>query len=112
HPVSPRPFGVLAHSVVVSSLADVILFSGEMAGAEANLDHIRKAKVVVPGTPVLANTGVKIETVLKTLAVDDGVIFSTGLKQDGYTWNQVDAERVHQFMDEVRAARALSEANT
>jgi len=111
-PVSPRPFGILAHSVVVSSLADAILISGEMAGAEANLDHIREAKVVVPGTPVLANTGVKIETVRKTLAVADGVIVGTGLKQDGYTWNPVDAERVHQFMDEVRAARALSEANT
>src|SRR3989454_3702177 len=40
-PVSPRPFGTLAHSVVVSSLADAILISGEMAGAEANIDHIR-----------------------------------------------------------------------
>ena len=48
----------------------------------------------------------------KTLAVADGVIVGTGLKQDGYTWNPVDAERVHRFMDEVRAARALSEANT
>ncbi len=110
-PISPRPFGALAHSVVVSSLADVILISGAMAGAEANLDHIREAKVAIPGTPVLANTGVKIETVRKTLAVADGVIVGTGLKQDGYTWNPVDAKRVHRFMDEVRAARALSEAH-
>ena len=43
-PVSPRPIGALAHSVVVSSLADAILISGAMAGAEANLDHIREAK--------------------------------------------------------------------
>jgi membrane complex biogenesis BtpA family protein len=111
-PVSPRPFGTLAHSVVVSSLADAILISGEMAGAEANIDHIREAKVAVSNTPVLANTGVKIETVRKTLAVADGVIVGTGLKQDGYTWNPVDAERVSHFMDEVRAARALSEAHT
>src|SRR5437667_8704609 len=111
-PLSPRPFGTLAHSVVVSSLADVILISGEMAGADANLDHIREAKVALPGTPVLANTGVKIDTVRKTLAVADGVIVGTGLKQDRYTWNPVDTERVHRFMDEVRAARALSKANT
>ncbi len=111
-PVSPRPFGTLAHSVVVSSLADAILISGEMAGAEANIDHIREAKVAVSNTPVLANTGVKIETVRKTLAVADGVIVGTGLKHDGYTWNPVDAERVSHFMDEVRAARALSEAHT
>jgi uncharacterized protein len=111
-PVSPRPIGTLAHSVVVSSLADVILISGEMAGAEANLDHIREAKVAVPNTPVLANTGVKVETVRETLAVADGVIVGTGLKQDGYTWNPVDAERVPRFMDEVRVARTLSEAHT
>ena len=111
HPISPRPFGALAHSVVVSSLADVILISGAMAGAEANLDHIREAKTAVPGTPVLANTGVKIETVRKTLSVADGVIVGTGLKQDGYTWNPVDADGVHQFMDEVLAAREFSEVH-
>ena len=106
-PVSPRPIGALAHSVVVSSLADAILISGAMAGAEANLDHIREAKAAVPGTPVLANTGVKVETVRATLAVADGVIVGTDLKHDGYTWNPVDAERVRRFMDEVHAARAL-----
>jgi membrane complex biogenesis BtpA family protein len=108
-PVSPRPIGALAHSVVVSSLADVILISGAMAGAEVDLDHIREAKEAVPGTPVLANTGVKVETVRATLAVADGVIVGTGLKRDGYTWNPVDPERVHRFMDEVHSARALSE---
>src|SRR5712691_11391668 len=110
-PVSPRPIGALAHSVVVSSLADVILISGAMAGAEANLDHIREAKVAVPNTPVLANTGVKVETVRATLAVADGVIVGTGLKYDGYTWNPVDAERVRRFMDEVSTARAFREAH-
>lgn len=108
-PVSERPIGALARSVVVSSLADAILISGVMAGAEVDLDHIREAKAAVPDTPVLANTGVKIETVRATLAVADGVIVGTGLKHDGYTWNPVDPERVRRFMDEVRAARAQSE---
>ncbi|MGZ6368609.1 MAG: BtpA/SgcQ family protein, partial [Ktedonobacteraceae bacterium] len=82
-----------------------------LAGAEANLAHIREAQLAGPGTPVLAKTGVKIETVRKTLAVADGVIVGTGLKQDGYTWNPVDVDRVHRFMAEVRAARALSEVH-
>jgi membrane complex biogenesis BtpA family protein len=108
-PVSPRPIGALARSVVVSSLADAILISGAMAGDEANLSHIREAKEAVPHTPVLANTGVKIETVRATLEIADGVIVGTGLKHDGYTWNPVDSERVRRFMDEVRAAREHSE---
>lgn len=108
-PVSQRPIGALARSVVVSSLADAILISGAMAGAEADLAHIREAKAAVPTTPVLANTGVKVETVRATLAVADGVIVGTGLKYEGYTWNPVDPERVRRFMDEARAARTQSE---
>jgi len=108
-PVSQRPIGALARSVVVSSLADAILISGAMAGAEADLAHISEAKAAVPTTPVLANTGVKVETVRATLAVADGVIVGTGLKYEGYTWNPVDPERVRRFMDEARATRTQSE---
>src|SRR5258708_9151132 len=107
-PVSPRPIGALAHSVVVSSLADAMLISGPMAGASANLEHISEAKAAVPSTPVLADTGVKIETVRQTLSIADGVIVGTGLKQNGYTWNPVDPERVRRFMAEVRIARELA----
>jgi uncharacterized protein len=108
-PLAQRPIGALAHSVVVSSLADAILISGAMAGAEVDLSHIREAREAVPATPVLANTGVKIETVRATLAVADGVIVGTGLKSDGYTWNPVDPERVRRFMEEVRVAREQGE---
>ncbi len=108
-PLAQRPIGALARSVVVSSLADAILISGAMAGAEVDLAHIREAKEAVPSTPVLANTGVKIETVRATLAVADGVIVGTGLKCDGYTWNPVDPERVRRFMEEVQIAREQGE---
>jgi membrane complex biogenesis BtpA family protein len=112
-PLSPRPVGDVARSVVVSSLADAILISGQMAGAEANLDHIQEARQALRAarlaTPVLANTGVRIETVRATLAVADGVIVGTGLKRDGYTWNPVDPDRVRRFMSEVRIAREQSE---
>jgi membrane complex biogenesis BtpA family protein len=104
-PVSPRPIGALAKSVVTSSLADALLISGPMAGAEADLAHIEEAKAAVPATPVLANTGVRIETVGRTLAVADGVIVGTGLKRDGYTWNPVDPDRVRRFMANAREAR-------
>jgi membrane complex biogenesis BtpA family protein len=104
-PVAARPIGALARSVVTSSLADALLISGPMAGAAANLEHIREAQDASSGTPVLANTGVRIETVAETLAVADGVIVGTGLKRDGYTWNPVDPERVRRFMFEADRAR-------
>jgi membrane complex biogenesis BtpA family protein len=104
-PVAPRPIGALARSVVTSSLADALLISGPMAGAEADLAHIEEARAAVPGTPVLANTGVRIETVARTLAAAAGVIVGTGLKYDGYTWNPVDPDRVRRFMAAAREAR-------
>jgi uncharacterized protein len=76
-----------------------------MAGAEADLTHIEEAKAAVPSTPVLANTGCRIETIAHTLVVADGVIVGTGLKQDGYTWNPVDPDRVRRFMANAREAR-------
>lgn len=107
-PLAPRPIGAVARSVVVSSLADALLISGPMAGAHAELTHVAEAKQAVPGVPVLANTGVRVETVRETLAVADGVIVGTGLKHDGYTWNPVDPDRVRRFMEEARAAREMA----
>src|SRR5260370_41494102 len=60
-PLAQRPICALARSVVVSSLADAILISGAMAGAEVDLENIREAKSAVPHTPVLTNTATKID---------------------------------------------------
>jgi len=48
--------------------------------------------------PVLANTGAKSTNVSSFLETADGIIVGSDLKRDGYTWNQVDAERVDSFM--------------
>ena len=55
--------------------------------------------------PVLANTGVREETVDEILAIADGVFVGTSLKQDGITWNPVDPERAGRFMNAVHRAR-------
>jgi membrane complex biogenesis BtpA family protein len=103
--VGTRDIAQTARSVSVSSLADVILVSGPMAGAEPSLDALRDAKRGCPDTPVFANTGVKSANVADFLSVADGVIVGSDLKVDGGTWNPVDGERAQRFMDEVRRAR-------
>ena len=55
---------------------------------------------------MLANTGVKHETVADVLRVADGCIVGSSLKVDGNTWNAVDPERAAEFMRLVRAARS------
>jgi membrane complex biogenesis BtpA family protein len=85
---------------------DAILISGQITGTPLDLDELRAAKDAVPATPVLANTGVRIDTVAEILAIADGVLVGTSLKVDGVTWNPVDPERAQRFMDVVRDLRA------
>ncbi len=84
--------------MAVSSLADGLLVSGPMAGAEPNVSALQEAKGAVDGTPVLVNTGTKAENIAAFLDVADGAIVGSYLKQDGYTWNPVDPERVSRFL--------------
>ena len=70
-----------------------------MAGAEPELKAIEEVKVAVgERAPVLANTGAKSTTISAILEDCDGVIVGSDLKRDGYTWNEVDPERVEKFM--------------
>ena len=103
-PLGSRSVAERAHSAVVSSLADAVLVSGRMAGAEADLSVIRAIKEAVD-VPVLVNTGVRSDNVGEYLSVADGAIVGSSLKEDGYTWNPVDPDRVERLMDEVRKLR-------
>lgn len=95
-----------ALSAVTSSLADVILVSGMMAGAEAKLDHFYEIKEALGDVPVFVNTGAKANNIDTYLQVADGVIIGSSLKVDGMTWNPVDPVRAEVFMDRVRKTRA------
>jgi uncharacterized protein len=106
-PIGRREPAEAARSAVVSSLADAILVSGPMAGAEpgrALLEDIREA--VPAEVPVLLNTGAKSETIADYLRAADGCIVGSDLKVDGYTWNPVDPERAKRFVDAARSSVA------
>jgi membrane complex biogenesis BtpA family protein len=101
-----RPIELRARSAVFSSLADGILVSGPLTGQGVDQSDLRKVAEAVRGqVPVMANTGVTIATVGDILSVADGCVVGTHLKQDGVTWNPVDAERVKRFMDTVERLR-------
>lgn len=84
--------------------ADAVLITGPITGSPTSLGELRKVKAAVPGTPVLASTGVTADTVKETLEVADGVIVGTSLKRDGITWNPVDPARAAAFMAEATKA--------
>jgi hypothetical protein len=88
---------------------DALLVSGAITGEPTDLDQLRAAKTAAPGVPVLANTGVTADTVAGVLAVADGAIVGTSLKQDGITWNPVDPVRAQALMTAARQARRSSQ---
>lgn len=100
-----RPVEVRARSAVFSSLADVLCVSGPMTGQGVELSDLERVKRSVGDVPVLANTGVRIDTVEAILKHADGCVVGTHFKQGGDTWAPVDGERVAQFMDFVRRIR-------
>jgi membrane complex biogenesis BtpA family protein len=94
----------LAKSTVVSSLADVILVSGPMAGSEPDVRTVAEVREALdPSIPVLLNTGAKAGTIKEFFKYADGCIVGSDLKRDGYTWNEVDPERVKRFVDAARS---------
>jgi len=92
-------------STLFNWLPDAILVSGLTARAETDASLLAKVKKAVPDTPVLANTGVRPDNVQAQLSVADGAIVGSYFKRDGYTWNEVDVQRVREFMATVRAFR-------
>jgi len=105
-PLGSRSVGERAKSAIVSSLADGILVSGPMAGAEPDYSSVLEAKEAVgEDVPVLLNTGAKVDNIVEFLAVADGVIVGSSLKVDGYTWNPVDPIRVREFVSRANTAR-------
>ena len=94
-----------ARSAVFSSIPDAVLVSGAITGEAAAMSDMEAVKKMLPTVPVLANTGVKHDTIADILRFADGCVVGSALKYDGHTWNAVDPARAKDFMDRARAAR-------
>ncbi len=106
HSLDQRSLPDRARSAVFSSIPDAVLVSGQITGEAAAMSDLEAVKAVLPDMAVLANTGVKHDTVSDVLAVADGCIVGSSLKVDGDTWNPIDPDRARDFMVRVRKVRA------
>ncbi len=101
--VGGRSPAEVARTVATSSLPDVILVSGPMAGAEPSVSTLSEVRAAVPSEiPVFVNTGAKASNIAAFLEVADGCIVGSDLKVDGYTWNPVDPVRAAAFVGAAR----------
>ncbi|MEL6887461.1 MAG: BtpA/SgcQ family protein [Pseudomonadota bacterium] len=106
HSLDQRTLPDRARSAVFSSVPDAVLVSGQITGEAAEMSDLAAVKAALPNMAVLANTGVRHDTVADVLAIADGCIVGSSLKVDGDTWNAIDPERARDFMDVVHGARA------
>lgn len=104
-PIGSRSSAQRAQSAVFASLADAICVSGPMTGQPVEMSNLEAVRKAVPDTPVIANTGVRLDNVKSILSVADAAIVGTTFKRDGNTWNAVDRDRVARFMETVRDMR-------
>ena len=100
-----RPLAIKVKSAVFSSKADVVCVSGPMTGMGVDQTELREAREALPETPLLANTGVNIDTVADIFSLTDGCVIGSHLKHNGDTWSAVDPERVMKFMEKVETLR-------
>ena len=106
HSLDQRSLADRARSAVFSSIPDAVLVSGQITGEAAAMSDLSAVKAALPDTPVMANTGVKHDTVAEVLSVADGCIVGSSIKVDGNTWNPIDPARAREFMVLANEARA------
>ncbi|MHA1228845.1 MAG: BtpA/SgcQ family protein, partial [Candidatus Hodarchaeales archaeon] len=105
HPLDGRSLALIAKGAVFVGIADALCVSGPMTGMEAKLEELKTVKDNSLGADVIINTGARKDNIVKQLEVADGVIVGTSLKYEGNTWNNVDKDRVVEFMKVVKTTR-------
>ena len=108
--VADRDIESIAQSTVFNNRPDALCVSGLVAGTETDAQILKRVKDAVPGSVVLANTGLRPENVEQQLSIADGAVVGTTFKVDGRFENPVDSSRVRAFMDKVKAFRSRNSA--
>jgi membrane complex biogenesis BtpA family protein len=78
-------------------LADALIVTGYATGAATPLERVRGVAAAVPGCPVLVGSGLNSASAPKLLAIADGAIAGSSLKEGGIVSNSVSVERVREL---------------
>ena len=101
-PLSSSSIADAAEETAYRGRADALIVSGVAPGKPTDLEDVRAVKAAVPGCPVYVGSGATAENIRQILAIADGAIVGTAVKQDGRTTAPVDPAQAAAF---VQAAR-------
>ncbi len=91
-----------AREMAYRGLADAIVVTGKATGNPVNLTDIAQVKAAVSDRPILAGSGVTLDTVREVLRRTDGVIVGSWIKRGGRVEERVDGPRAQEFAQEAR----------
>jgi len=92
-PIAPRDIGDEAEELAERAMADAVLVTGAGTGKSVRFDDLKTVRARVK-VPVLAASGVTVDSIAETLAVSDGVIIGSALRRDGKAGADLDPGRV------------------
>ncbi len=104
---TPPPGATLeqtAKDLAERGLADALIVSGTATGRPPTLTTLGDVRDAVPDAPLFVGSGASAGNVAQFLAIADGVIVGTTLKEQGRTTNPVDPERAKAFAHAGRRA--------
>jgi len=104
------PLGALsieqaARDAAYRGLADAVIVTGVGTGQPTEVEDVIRAREAVPDYPVLVGSGVHEGNLAKLLAVANGVVVGTSLKEGGVASNPVDETRVADLAALVRESQ-------
>lgn len=101
-PIGTSSLANEASDAASRGFADALIVSGGETGAAASAEDLALVKEKAPALPVLIGSGVTPANAEALLSSADGAIIGTGIKQEGRTENQVDVNRVLEFVDIIK----------
>ena len=101
----PRDIKTITKSIIFHCAPDALCVSGASAGSETSTDIMSEVRSVAGDVPVFCNTGCNAKTAVEKLSHSDGACVGTTFKKDGKFENNVDPDRVVEFMNIVKEFR-------
>jgi hypothetical protein len=96
--VDPNKDLLTSAKEAIDAGSDALVVTGDFTGDETPVDDLRRVKQAFPAMPLLAGAGVTAENIAEQIAVADGVIVGTSLKNE---LEQVDIDKVRAIVSQI-----------
>ncbi len=97
-PLLRQPIAEAARETAYRGLADALIVSGPATGKPTDRADLHAVRAAVPDRPILVGSGATSDNLGDLLAVADGVIVGTAIKENGVTSAPVDPDRAAAFV--------------